>query len=232
DADHGDGLDAEEADEAIAPEGFRLAVLAVAVDGRPVLGAAVGALGVVVAPVVVHVVVVVQHVRHAEGDGFEGAVGAVDPGVGEVGVVDEVVRDALQVPAVRPHDSKERDSREPPRQRGEGDEGVEDEYDDADAAEGGEGVDRVVAEEGAGHGDSFLGTGTPTTGERRGKYSETCGGAKVDLQPSPKHAADCVTTGYRGVRLIALRDCGATHCTHCNPLHPIATQARSPFANL
>ena len=88
---------AEEAYEAILPERFRLTILAVAIDGRPVLGGTVGTLGVIVSPVVVHVVVVVEDMRHAERERFQDAVRAVQPRIAKEGVMDKVVSNAIDI---------------------------------------------------------------------------------------------------------------------------------------
>jgi len=61
-------------------------------------------------------VVVVDGLRHADGDRLEKAKGAVQPGAGEEGIMDEVVGDALHVPAVVEDDCTERQAQEPRRQ--------------------------------------------------------------------------------------------------------------------
>src|SRR5260370_40915691 len=71
--------------------------------------------------------------------------------------MDKVVRDALQVPAVRPHDGDKCRDQDPPRQAIEAEKGPKDGRHDADAAKGRKGIPGSVTEKGSrfGHGASF-----------------------------------------------------------------------------
>src|SRR5262245_30126931 len=100
-ANHGNYLGAEETQQAIPPKWLRLAVLAVAIDRRPVLGRAVRPLPIVVPAVMVHVIMMIDDVWHADSDGFQDAVDAVEPDAREERIVNKVVRDTLQIPDVR-----------------------------------------------------------------------------------------------------------------------------------
>ena len=77
-------------------------VRAMPIDRRPIFRRAVGPLGVVIAEVVVHVVVMINHVRHADGQRFKNAEEPVQRLPGEERIMNEVVRAALQIPAIEP----------------------------------------------------------------------------------------------------------------------------------
>ncbi len=88
---------AEEGQKRVAPDVLGLVVVAVAVDGNPVGGLAVFVLLVAVALVVLHVDHVVVGLREAAGDGFDHAEKAVEQRRAEIRVMDEIVRDAVDV---------------------------------------------------------------------------------------------------------------------------------------
>jgi hypothetical protein len=58
-------------------------------------------------------IVVVDGLRHAYGDRLQKTEGAVQPGAGKEGIMDEVVGDALYVPAVVEDDQTKRQSQQP-----------------------------------------------------------------------------------------------------------------------
>src|SRR5260370_1448828 len=95
---------------------------------------------------VVHVVMVIEDVRHAERDRFHDAVGAVPPRVGEEGVMDKIVRDALQVPEVGTHNGNKRRYQYPPWQGAEIEKSPKDGRDNDDPAKGGKCIVQTIAE--------------------------------------------------------------------------------------
>ena len=109
------GIFAEITEENVAPWIFRLAIVSMAIDGNPVL-----AIAVLVWPVAISHVVPMMHIfvkglgdsqRHRQHD----AVQPIQYPRGKVGVVDVIVRDAVDVPRNADGVDKPHADQEPPR---------------------------------------------------------------------------------------------------------------------
>src|SRR5262249_39743418 len=135
-------------DKAVFPKALRLISDAIAVDRRPILCRSIGALFVVVAKMMVHVIMVVEDVRHTQCEGLHNAIGPIQQATGEIRIMDKVVRNALEIPAIGPHDRNKRGYYDPPGQAIEKKESPKDKRDNADAAKGWNCIKRGIAEEG------------------------------------------------------------------------------------
>src|SRR5262249_23714519 len=74
---------------------------------------AVGALSVVVSEMMVQMIVMVNRLRDADSERLQHAKDPVQPNADEEGIMNEVVGDALHVPAVADDDDTERDYQRP-----------------------------------------------------------------------------------------------------------------------
>lgn len=108
----------EIAEESVSPDVFRFVVLAVPIDREPVDRRSVGSLTIAVAHVMARVELILKHLGESHGHRFQKAESEVQRTPAEIRIVDEIVRDAADVPVDRHRVNQTEQAQEPPRRRG------------------------------------------------------------------------------------------------------------------
>ncbi len=106
---------AEIAIKRVFPHVFRLTILAIAINREPINGIAGFILNITIAHVVTHMHAVIKGLGKPNGQGFNQAKEPVEEAGGEIGVVDKVVRDAVDIPGDADGIHRAHEQQQPPR---------------------------------------------------------------------------------------------------------------------